>query len=82
MKVTLKLFSNLMEYLPQGAQGNMIELSVSDRATVYSLVDDLGIPRNDIQVIMRNGEFCPPENRNDVLSDEDKISVWPSIQGG
>jgi len=46
------------------------------------VVDKLGVPRKDIQVIMINGEFCPEEARDIPLRDGDAVTVWPSIQGG
>ncbi|NKB62275.1 MAG: MoaD/ThiS family protein [Gammaproteobacteria bacterium] len=82
MKVTLKLFSSLMEYLPKEADSNTITLVVPESSSPYDLIDRLRVPRKEAQVIMKNGEFCPIEQRSYSLSEGDTISVWPSIQGG
>ena len=84
MKVTLKLFSGLMEYLPPDADGNALEISAPPSATLtpHALIDRCRLPREQAKVVMRNGEFLPPEKRDLPLEDGDVISVWPSIQGG
>ncbi|NKB76385.1 MAG: MoaD/ThiS family protein [Gammaproteobacteria bacterium] len=82
MNITLKLFSNLMEYLPKEADSNTVNMVVSVSTSPYDLIDRLGIPRGEAQVMMKNGEFCPIEQRSYPLNDGDTVSVWPSIQGG
>ena len=82
MQLKLKLFSSLMEYLPQDAKGNTIEITVAGTNSCIDLIKRYKIPQESIQVVMVNGEFVPPESRNIPLSDGDTISIWPSIQGG
>ena len=79
MKVTLKLFSGLMEYLPAGSSGNSLEVDGPGNLSPLGLVDRYGIPRQEAAV---NGEFVAPENRDKPLDDGDTVSIWPSIQGG
>lgn len=82
MKITLKLFSGLAEYLPPEADGNALEVSAPDSMTAHGLIDQYRLPRREVQVMMVNGEFLPPHERDLPLRDGDVISVWPSIQGG
>ena len=82
MKITLKLFSGLMEYLPSNADGNTLEVSVSSPISPHDLIERYNVPRAEAEVMMVNGEYLPPEKRNLPLSDGDVLSVWPSIQGG
>ncbi len=82
MKITLKLFSGLTEYLPPEAEGNTLAVSVPDSMTIEMLIDRYRVPRAEAQVVMVNGEFRPTEQRDLPLQDGDVISVWPSIQGG
>lgn len=82
IRVKLKLFSSLMEYLPENSQGNTVEISTKDPLTCNQLTDRLRIPRDVIQVVMLNGEYLAPELRDRPLDAGDTISVWPSIQGG
>ncbi len=82
MRVKLKLFSNLMEYLPQDANGNTIEINVSGTSSCSDLIRRYKIPAESIQVVMLNGEYFPAESRDNPLKEGDTISIWPSIQGG
>lgn len=84
MKITVKLFSTLLEYLPPDSDGNEFEIAVStgDSVTPHTLIDQYQLPRAEAQVVMVNGEFVPLENRDDALKDGDVLSIWPSIQGG
>ncbi|MDD9858241.1 MAG: MoaD/ThiS family protein [Gammaproteobacteria bacterium] len=82
MKITLKLFSGLMEYLPPQADGNALEIDAPAAVTPHQLIDRYRLPRDAVRVVMRNGEFVPPDERDAPLQDGDVVSVWPSIQGG
>lgn len=82
MKITIKLFSNLMEYLPTTAKGNSIELTVSDIQTPNQLLERYKVPREEAQMMMCNGVFLPVEERGKPLREGDVLSIWPTIQGG
>ena len=82
MKITVKLFSSLMEFLPSTANGNSVEIKSQPGASCDSLLAQLQVPADAVRVVMVNGEYVAPEHRADSLSDGDTISVWPAIQGG
>ena len=82
MKITIKFFSSLMEYLPDTVDGNSIELTVSDAQTPNQLLARYQVPREEAQMMMRNGVFLPVEARGQPLKEGDVLSVWPTIQGG
>jgi len=82
MKISLKLFSNLMEYLPADANGNKVEVEMAPGASCEAVLARLNIPDEAIQVVMVNGEYVSSDNRTKPLSEGDAVSVWPSIQGG
>lgn len=82
MKITIKFFSSLMDYLPDTAEGNALELTVSDTQTPNQLLDRYKVPHEEAQMMMHNGVFLPVENRNQPLQEGDVLSVWPTIQGG
>ena len=71
-----------MEYLPGDADSNSVIMDVPESTSPLDLIDRLGVPRNEAQVMMKNGEFCPVELRSASLNEGDTVSVWPSIQGG
>lgn len=82
MNITIKFFSNLMEYLPETADGNSIELTVSDTQTPNQLLERYKVPREEAQMMMCNGVFLPVEARGQPLREGDVLSIWPTIQGG
>ncbi len=82
MKIKVKLFSSLMEFLPPETEGNTVELSAAESLSCNQAIERFRIPGERIRVIMRNGEFLPPAARDDALSDGDTLAVWPAIQGG
>lgn len=87
MKIVLKLAAALAEYLPSGVAvnadaGGAVEVEVEGSVTANGLIARYGLPREEAQVVMVNGEFVPPSGRDAALRDGDEVSVWPSIQGG
>lgn len=82
MKITVKLFSSLMEYLPSGTVGNSIELIENSPPTPTDIVKRLNIPSAEVRTMMLNGAFLPEEARHKPLGSGDVLSVWPAIQGG
>lgn len=82
MNITLKLFADLTEYLPAEAAGNAVEIHTDAPLSAAAVLAKYNLPPEAIRVVMRNGEFLPPEERDRPLADGDVLSVWPSIQGG
>lgn len=82
MKVTVKLFSSLMEYLPMGTSGNAIELIENSPLTPTDIMTRLKVPKMEVRTMMLNGTFLPEQERHKALQDGDVLSVWPVIQGG
>ncbi|MYB35412.1 MAG: MoaD/ThiS family protein, partial [Gammaproteobacteria bacterium] len=81
MKITIKLFSSLMEYLPPDASGNAIELIENSTLTPTDIIGGLKIPSAEVRTMMLNGTFLPEQERQKPLQDGDVLSVWPAIQG-
>ncbi len=82
MKITVKLFSSLMEYLPAEASGNAIELIENSPLTPNDIMERLKVPSTEVRTMMLNGIFLPEQERQKVLQHGDVLSVWPAIQGG
>ena len=81
MKITLKLFSGLVEYLPAEAEDNAVAVVAADSMSAHMLIDQYHLPRAQAQVVMVNGDFLPIEKRDTPLRDGDVVSIWPSIHG-
>ena len=82
MKITVKFFSNLMEYLPKTVEDNAMELNESGPITPNQILQRYDVPHAEVQTMMRNGVFLPEEERDSELEDGDVLTVWPAIQGG
>lgn len=78
MKVEVRLFGPLREYLPQDAQGHRAFVELDDGSTVHSLLQRLGIP-NTSYVVTVNDEAVDVLHQ---LQDGDVVSVFPPIAGG
>lgn len=81
MKITLKLFADLDEYLPADARGNAVEVEAQE-ITANAVLARYKLPPAAIRVVMLNGNFLPEDQRDAQLQDGDVLAAWPTIQGG
>jgi sulfur carrier protein ThiS len=83
MKVTLKLFATLADYLPAGARGNVAELELAAAPTVAGLIESFSLPPRLVHLVLVNGNFIAPDARSGAqLKDGDTLAIWPPIAGG
>ena len=83
MKISLKLFASLADYLPAGSRENRIELDVEDGVSVADLIRRYQVPERSAHLVLVNGLFVPPAERpRRRLQEGDELAVWPPIAGG
>jgi molybdopterin converting factor small subunit len=83
MRIRLKLYATLGDYLPIGTPGNAIEIDVADDATPYAIIDSFKVPRKLSHLVLVNGVYAHPEERDAaILKDGDTLAVWPPVAGG
>ncbi len=82
MKVTVKFFSSLMEYLPPGTDDNTVELTGREALTPRQIIGRFSVPEAEVRTMMKNGTFLPEASRDIPLEDGDVLTVWPAMQGG
>ncbi|MBT3172754.1 MAG: MoaD/ThiS family protein [Rhodospirillaceae bacterium] len=83
MKVTVKLFAQLGQYLPPDAQDNQVELDVAAGATPESIFAEFRVPPENCHLVLVNGVYIAPGQRGvHALKDKDALAVWPPIAGG
>lgn len=83
MRVTLKLYAGLADYLPPGSRDNRIDLEVADEASVARLIEAQQLPAKQVHLVLVNGVYVAPEARADMtLQAGDQLAIWPPIAGG
>jgi sulfur carrier protein ThiS len=84
MKVALKLFATLSDYLPAEARTtNRVELEFDGDATIARIIEDFRLPPKLVHLVLVNGVFVPPSARaHRNLSNGDTLAIWPPVAGG
>ncbi len=88
MRITLKLFATLADYLPREHEGharvgNELALEVPEGTTLDAVIEKFPMPRQLVHLVLVNGEFVlPAERARHVLQEGDAVAIWPPIAGG
>lgn len=83
MKVTLKLYATLADYLPPGSHNNQVEIEVGEDEPVATILDRLHLPAKLTHLVLINGAYVEPDQRAArCLQAGDQLAVWPPIAGG
>ncbi len=83
MRLKLKLYATLSDYLPSGAVDNSANIEVAEGATPSSIIDRYRIPPAQAHLVLINGVYCgAAERRSHALRDGDTLAIWPPVAGG
>ena len=84
MKLSLKLFASLTDYLPLDSRvGNRVELEVDADTTINQIIDTYRLPVKLVHLVLVNGVYVAPDQRaTRALLDGDVLAMWPPIAGG
>lgn len=84
MKINLKLFAMLQDYLPSEAKKtNMVTIEVAEGTTVIDVIARFGVPLKMCHLVLVDGHFIPIEQREGrVFSEGETLSIWPPVAGG
>ncbi len=84
MRITLKLFASLTDYLPAEARaGNQLGLDFNEPPTVAEVIEARQLPAKSVHLVLVNGAYVQPEARaSHRLQDGDVLAIWPPIAGG
>ena len=84
MKITLKLFASLTDYLPTELKyTNMMAMDVAPGASIMQVIAPLSLPEKMVHLVLVNGTYIAPEHRHDrSLNEGDVLAIWPPIAGG
>jgi sulfur carrier protein ThiS len=79
MKVSVKLFSVLREYVPDYNPQNGVAADLTDGATVSDLLNHLGIPISEAPVVTCKGRVL---HHCDTIQKDSMIEIFQSVAGG
>ena len=79
MRVEVRVFATLRPYLPELGIGEAKVVEVPEGTTFDQLREMLGLPADEVKVIMRNGLHVEPD---DLVQDGDRIAFIPAVAGG
>jgi sulfur carrier protein ThiS len=84
MKITLKLFASLTDYLPaESKYTNIVEMDIAPETTIGQLVEQYRLPPKQVHLVLVNGSYIAPEQRaSQTLAEGDVLAIWPPIAGG
>ncbi len=88
MRITLRLYAMLGDYLPaeadgQRRKGNELPLELPEGATVQGVIDRFKLPSKLVRLVLVNGLYVPPRTREGyALAANDELAIWPPIAGG
>jgi len=83
MKVRIRLFATLQEYLPRDSQGSETAVDLTEGATIPDALGALSVPMTLPHIVLVNGRHVlRPNLPTFQLHDGDILSVFPAIGGG
>lgn len=83
MKITLKLYASLSQYLPDGAVRGEVDIEVADGVSVDAVLGDHGVPPEHCHLVLLNGHYVAPSERPEkIIAEGDALAVWPPVAGG
>ena len=84
MRITLKLFAGLVSYLPAEVRStSRVDLDLPEGSTVTQAIRDVGLPPEKCSLVLLNGAFVkPPDREHRLLAEGDVLAIWPPVGGG
>ena len=79
MQIEVRVFATLRRHLPELGVGGVLKMEVGAGTTLATLRDELGLPPEDVRVVMRNHLQADWE---DTVEEGDRIAFVPAIAGG
>ena len=76
MKITLKLYAGLSQFLPENAVRNEAEIRIDPGLDLPGGLDYYGVPSEQCHLVLVNGVYVPPGDREGyLLSRSDALAV-------
>jgi uncharacterized protein len=75
--VTIRFYEELNDFLPEEHRKRPFTAGFAEGCTVKALIEDLGVPHTEVDLVLANGESVDFSHR---LADKDIISVYPVFE--
>ena len=83
MKIKIRLFATLQDYLPAGSSDSEASIELDEGATITDALAVLAVPVNLAHIVFVNGRHVlRPELATRQLAAGDILAVFPAIGGG
>lgn len=79
MEVEVRVFSGLESYIPGVTFGQAIPVEITEGFTGRELLKKINIPEDKVFTFLVNGVH---KNLEVILSDGDRVSIFPAVGGG
>ena len=79
MKIEVKLFATLRDYLPEGSGRFSCSMEMEGQARVKDILERLKIPEEIPKIILVNGIHGKIDQ---ILKEGDVVSIFPPVAGG
>jgi len=79
MKVEMRLYASLQDYLPDKGEGYVCSVELPDGSTIQDLFEKFNIPVDAVKVMFRNGLHA---RADEILKDGDRVGAFPPVAGG
>ncbi|MBN1495896.1 MAG: Mut7-C ubiquitin/RNAse domain-containing protein [Spirochaetes bacterium] len=76
-RVTIRFYEELNDFLPPERRKRDFEFEFSGRRSIKDLIESLGVPHVEIDLILVNGESVGFDR---IVADGDRISVYPVFE--
>lgn len=78
-RVHVKLSTTLRDCVPDYVPAKGLDVALSSPATVEGVARHVGLPLEDIKIVMRNGVHA---DLPDPVTDGDRVAFFPAVGGG
>ncbi len=75
--MTIRLYEELNAFLPAEKRRQTLSVDIPEGCTVKALIEDLGVPHTEVDLVLANGESVDFSYRP---ADGDRISVYPVFE--
>ena len=79
MKVEVRLFASFTKYLPEDAEGQMVQMDLEEGTTIEQVLIKLGVPLDHVKLVFLNNVKAPVDS---VLNEGDRMGAFPPVAGG